>query len=190
MMSHLVRTLQHINTSLNGWAQGSVLGSLCIGAFTAAVGFLTPIKSLLLICFATTVVDMIFGIRVARKFKKKIESGKNWKGTLRKIIDEFTIIALAHGIEWSILDETGVFLLTGGVTAIVTLTELWSIIENLNTIDPNGPWKILGAFLKKKGEDYTGIELNFDKDEHTDDSKSTKEQTICDAMCDADSFFS
>lgn len=171
MMSHLVQTLQHINTSLNGWAQGSVLGSLCVGAFTAAVGFLTPIKSLLLICFATTVVDMFFGMKVARKFKKKIESGKNWKGTLRKIIDEFIIIILAHGIEWSILDQSGVFLLTGGVTAIVTLTELWSIIENLNTIDPRGPWKILGAFLKKKGEDYTGIELNFDKDEHTDDSE-------------------
>jgi len=114
---------------------------------------------------------MIFGMKVARKFKKKIESGKNWKGTLRKIIDEFIIIILANGIEWSILDQSGVFLLTGGVTAIVTLTELWSIIENLNTIDPRGPWKILGAFLKKKGEDYTGIELNFDKDEHTDDSE-------------------
>ena len=123
-----------------------------------------------MICFATTVVDMIFGIRVASKSKKKIESSKNWKGTLRKILDEFTIIALAHGIEWSVLDQSGVFLLTGGVTAIITLTELWSIIENLNTLDPKGPWRILGKFLKKKGEDYTGIELDFD-DEHTSDTK-------------------
>ena len=35
-------------------------------------------------------------------------------------------------------------------------------------MDPNGPWRMLGKFLKKKGEDYTGIELN--KDEHTDDT--------------------
>jgi len=47
---------------------------------------------------------MICGIRVARKQKKKIESGKNWKGTLRKIMDEFTIILLAHGLEWAVMD--------------------------------------------------------------------------------------
>lgn len=175
MLSHLNHLLQNISTALNGWAQGSVIGSVLLGAGIAITSFFAPIKSLLLICFATTVVDMFFGLRVARKFKKKIESGKNWKGTLRKIIDEFTIIALAHGIEWSVLDESGVFLLTGGVTAIVTLTEMWSIIENLNTLDPKGPWKILGAFLKKKGEDYTGIELDFEN-EHTSDPQSNKEQ--------------
>lgn len=43
---------------------------------------------------------------------------------------------------------------------------MWSIIENLNTVDPNGPWKIIGKFLKKKGEDYTGIELELNSDEH------------------------
>ena len=174
MLSHISNLFQSISTALNGWAQGSVIGSMLLGAGIAAASFFAPIKGLLSICFATTVVDMFFGLRVARKFKKKIESGKNWKGTLRKIIDEFTIIALAHGIEWSILDESCVFLLTGGVTAIVTLTELWSIIENLNTIDPKGPWKILGAFLRKKGEDYTGIELDFDN-EHNDDFKHSKE---------------
>jgi phage-related holin len=118
---------------------------------------------------------MIFGMKVARRFKKKIESGKNWRGTIRKIIDEFTIILIAHGIEWAVLDQSGVFVLTGGVTAIVTLTELWSIIENLNTIDPKGPWQILGKFLKKKGEDYTGIELDFNN-EHTDDNKVVDDQ--------------
>lgn len=174
MASHLSQTIEHIGTAINGWAQGSFIGGIFVGALSAAVGYFAPIKDLLLICFATTLVDMIFGMKVARKLKKKIESGKNWKGTLRKIIDEFVIIALAHGIEWSILDESGVFLLTGGVTAIITLTELWSIVENLNTIDPTGPWKILGSFLKKKGEDYTGIELNFDKnDKHGSDSDDT-----------------
>jgi phage-related holin len=118
---------------------------------------------------------MIFGMKVARRFKKKIESGKNWRGTIRKIIDEFTIILIAHGIEWAVLDQSGVFVLTGGVTAIVTLTELWSIIENLNTIDPKGPWRILEKFLKKKGEDYTGIELDFNN-EHTDDNKVVDDQ--------------
>ena len=174
-MTHITHTLQHIENAIYGMTNGSILGSMLVGAITAVAGFLAPIQYLLYICFACTVIDMIFGIRVARKQKKKIESGKNWTGTIRKIFHEFIIIALAHGIEWAILDESGVFVLTGGVTAIVTLTELWSIIENLNTIDPNGPWRILGKFLKKKGEDYTGIELDF-KNEHTDDNKVVDEQ--------------
>lgn len=69
------------------------------------------------------------------------------------------------------MDESGVFILTGGVTAIITLTEMWSILENLNTVDPNGPWRMLGKFLRKKGEDYTGIELDKEEHEHTDDRK-------------------
>jgi len=57
-----------------------------------------------------------------------------------------------------------VFVLTGGTTVIIALTELWSIIENLNTINPHGPWKALGKFLKKKGEDYIGTEIDLDDD--------------------------
>lgn len=174
MANHFTQTLQSIGNSINAMTQGTFIGSVLTGALAALTAFLAPVKGLLLVCFATTVVDMIFGIKVARKFKKKIESNKNWKGTLRKILDEFTIILLAHGIEWAVLDQSGVFLLTGGVTAIITLTELWSIIENLNTIDPKGPWRVLGKFLKKKGEDYTGIELDFDN-EHTDDTSAPKE---------------
>lgn len=167
MIKHLSQTLQHIGTAVNSITQGSIIGKWVIGLTSAITAFLTPIQYLLMICFAATIVDMICGFRVARKFKQKIESGKNWSGTLRKLIDEFTIICLAHGLEWAVMDESGVFVLTGGATIIITLTEMWSILENLNTVDPNGPWKLLGKFLKKKGEDYTGIELN--EDEHTDD---------------------
>ena len=167
MIHHLTQTLQNIGHAIHSMTQGSVIGNFLIGAGSVITAFLAPIQYLLLICFAATVVDMVCGWRVARKLKQKLESGKNWSGTLRKLIDEFTILALAHGLEWAVMDERGVFILTGGVTVIITLTEMWSILENLNTVDPNGPWRMLGKFLKKKGEDYTGIEL--DKDEHTDD---------------------
>lgn len=170
MADHFIHTLEQMQNAINAIVNGSVIGKLLLSAGAAVTAFLAPVQWLLVICFATTVVDMITGMRVARKLKQKIESGKNWSGTLRKILDEFLIILLAHGIEWAVLDESGVFILTGGVTAIITLTELWSIIENLNTVDPNGPWKVIGKFLKKKGEDYTGIELDFDKDEHNDDN--------------------
>ena len=175
MIHHITNTLHSIGNTINTMVNGSAIGTFLVGLGSAIVAYLTPIKWLLCICFATTIIDMIYGFKVARKQNKKIESGKNWEGTIAKIFNEFVIIALAHGIEWSIFDETGVFLLTGGVTAIITLTELWSIIENLNTIDPDGPWRLLGKFLRKKGEDYTGIELNFDN-EHTDNPVVDKEQ--------------
>ena len=176
MGHHFFHTVEKIGETINSMVNGSIIGKFLVAAGTAITAFLAPIQWLLLICFATTVVDMIFGIRVARKQNRKIESNKNWEGTLRKIIDEFIIVALAHGIEWAVLDQSGVFVITGGVTAIITLTELWSIIENLNTIDPDGPWRIIGKFLKKKGEDYTGVELDFDKDGHNDDNKVASEQ--------------
>lgn len=178
MIKHLSQTLSHIISAVNSIAQDSIIGKWAIGLVSIATAFLAPIQYLLMICFAATIVDMVCGFRVARKFKQKIESGKNWSGTLRKLIDEFTILCLAHGLEWAVMDEGGVFVLTGGVTIIITLTEMWSILENLNTVDPNGPWKLLSKFLKKKGEDYTGVEL--DEHEHTDDtnvaSKSRKKR--------------
>ena len=68
--------------------------------------------------------------------------------------------------------SNGVFVLTGGVTIIVSLTELWSILENLNTLNPKGPWRALSQFLTKKGEDYTGIDL--ETDEHNSDNSVVK----------------
>lgn len=175
MIQHLSQTLSNIASTINTMVNGSAIGKVLIGIGSAITSYFAPIWYLLVICFATTIIDMYYGIKVARKFKKKIESGKNWGGTIRKIRDEGIILSLLHGLEWAVLDESGVFLLTGGATIIITLTEVWSIIENLNTIDPKGPWRMLGKFLRKKGEDYTGIELNFD-DEHSDDLVVDKEQ--------------
>jgi hypothetical protein len=68
---------------------------------------------------------------------------------------------LAHLIEYAIFGADATLILSGGVTVIVTLTELWSILENLNTLNPKGPWKALGKFLRKKGEDYIGTEIEL-----------------------------
>ena len=173
MIQHLSNGLSRIYDTVNAMVNGSVIGKTLIAVGSAVVSYFAPIWYLLVICFATTILDMVYGIKVARKFKQKIESGKNWYGTLRKIKDEAVILALLHGLEWSVMDESGVFLLTGGATTIITLTELWSILENLNTLDPKGPWRMLGKFLRKKGEDYTGIELRDDKytDDHKDGSR-------------------
>lgn len=161
-MTHLLSSIGKMFTGLSG---DTILGKFSIAAASTLAAFFAPISALLVSCFAFTTVDMFYGIKVACKQKKKIQSSKSWKGTLTKLIDEFVIISLARLLEFSVLGNTGVFVLTGGVTVIIGLTELWSIIENLNTLNPDGPWKALGKFLKKKGEEHIGFELDDLKDE-------------------------
>lgn len=157
--------------AIDGFSLGTPIGKILIAIGTVLTAFYSPIVALLVTCFVFTAVDMFYGIKVARTFNKKIESHKSWAGTLTKILDEFTIISLARLLEFSVVGEQGVFVLTGGVTVIIGLTELWSILENLNTLNPDGPWRALGKFLKKKGEDYIGTEINLD----SDDTNTNKE---------------
>jgi len=145
---------------------------LTTGALITA--YFAPIAGLLFACFTCTIVDLIYGLKVAKRAGKKLTSSKSWKGTLSKIRDEFTIIMLAHLVEHVIAGAGGITLLSGGATVLICLTELWSIIENLNTLDPTGPWKILKKYLKKKGEDYVGIELEFDEDGKLDNVRTKK----------------
>lgn len=160
--------LQHISNTINTITHGSAMSKACIAAGSILTAYITPVVGLLVTCFALTAVDMMYGIAVARKQHKKITSDKNWHGTLAKLFHEITLLCMARLVEFTVVGSEGVFVLTGGITVIISITELWSIIENLNTLYPKGPWKILGAFLKKKGEDYTGIELELNDNGHTD----------------------
>ena len=162
--------ISSICNMFEGLSAGTWYGKAAIAAGTALAAVYSPIAALLVCCFAFTAVDMFYGLKVAHKFNKKIESSKTWSGTITKLLDEWVIISLARLLEMSVIDTEGVFILTGGVTVIIGLTELWSILENLNTINPSGPWKALGKFLKKKGEDYIGTEIDLN-DEHTNDNK-------------------
>lgn len=155
--------------SANTW-----YGKLAIMIGGAVTAFYSPIALLLVCCFVFTVADMVYGMKVARKSNKPLTSKQNWNGTLRKILDEFSIISLARLLEFSVMGEQGVFVLTGGATVIISLTELWSIIENLNTLNPDGPWRALGKFLKKKGEDYIGTEIDLNDDTKNDNVDSSE----------------
>lgn len=163
--------VQHIGSTINAITNGNAWANMMIGAGALLTAYASPIVGLLVTCFALTTIDMIYGIAVARKQHQKITSDKNWHGTLSKLWHEVVLIAIARLVEFTVLGTEGVFVLTGGITIIISLTEIWSIIENLNTLNPNGPWKVLKAFLKKKGEDYTGIELDGLDDEHSNDNK-------------------
>ena len=159
-----------IITAINSISGDTFIGKTIIATGALLTAYFTPIIGLLITCFATSFVDMVYGIQVAKMQHSKITSSKTRRGTWNKMKAEFAIIALARLLEFTVVGTTGVFVLTGGATVIITLTELWSILENLNTLYPNGPWRSLSKFLKKKGEAYTGIDLDFDKDDKHDNS--------------------
>ena len=159
-----------IITAINSISGNTFVGKTIIATGALLTAYFTPIIGLLITCFATSFVDMVYGIQVAKMQHSKITSSKTRRGTWNKMKAEFAIIALARLLEFTVVGTTGVFVLTGGATVIITLTELLSILENLNTLYPNGPWRSLGKYLKKKGEAYTGIDLDFNKDDKHDNS--------------------
>lgn len=159
-----------IITAINSISGNTFVGKTIIATGALLTAYFTPIIGLLITCFATSFVDMVYGIQVAKMQHSKITSSKTRRGTWNKMKAEFAIIALARLLEFTVVGTTGVFVLTGGATVIITLTELWSILENLNTLYPNGPWRSLGKYLKKKGEAYIGIDLDFNKDDKHDNS--------------------
>ncbi len=159
-----------IITAINSISGDTFIGKTIIATGALLTAYFTPIIGLLITCFATSFVDMVYGIQVAKMQHSKITSSKTRRGTWNKMKAEFAIIALARLLEFTVVGTTGVFVLTGGATVIITLTELWSILENLNTLYPNGPWRSLSKYLKKKGEAYTGIDLDFNKDDKHDNS--------------------
>ena len=171
ILQSMQNTLNNISNNLESITQGTFVGKLLISTGAVLTAYFTPILGLLLTCFTTTIVDMLYGFKLAHKQHKKITSDRNRKGTLTKLRDEFAIICLARMIEFTVIGTSGVFILTGGATVIIALTEIWSILETLNTLNPNGPWRSLSKFLKKKGEDYTGIDLDINDNNSRNDLK-------------------
>ena len=171
ILQSMQNTLNNISNHLESMTQGTFVGKLLISTGAVLAAYFTPILGLLLTCFTTTIVDMLYGFKLAHKQHKKITSDRNRKGTLTKLRDEFAIICLARMIEFTVIGTSGVFILTGGATVIIALTEIWSILETLNALNPNGPWRSLSKFLKKKGEDYTGIDLDINDNNSSNDLK-------------------
>ena len=169
-MNNILTQIGYMFNSICGQSQWA---KIWLGVSALLTAYIVPVVGLLVACFAFTVIDMIYGIKVAKKLGQKITSKKNWRGTLQKIKDEFTILLLAHLLEYTVLNDGVPLVLTGGATVIICLTEMWSILENLNTLDPNGPWKSIGVFLRKKGDEYTGMNIN-DKNNTVDNNVDVK----------------
>lgn len=169
-MNNILTQIGYMFNSICGQSQWA---KIWLGVSALLTAYIVPVVGLLVACFAFTIIDMIYGIKVAKKLGQKITSKKNWRGTLQKIKDEFTILLLAHLLEYTVLNGGIPLVLTGGATVIICLTEMWSILENLNTLDPNGPWKSIGVFLRKKSDEYTGMNTN-DKNDTVDNNVDVK----------------
>ena len=167
--------LASIGNTFNTISNGTEIGKLAVAASAILVAYISPIVGLLVACFACSITDMIYGIKVAKRLGKKITSKKNWKGTLTKIKDEFALILLAHLLEY-VIGYGDNFILSGGIAVIICLTEILSILENLNTLNPEGPWKLISKFLKKMGSDITDIDDNIIQQNDDDNKLVTKQQ--------------
>lgn len=170
--------ISSIGKMLTAVSNNTFSGKVAIAAGSLLTAYFTPIVGLLFACFACTTVDLWYGLKVAKSQGKKLTSRKTWKGTLTKLRDEFIMIMLGHILEFNIMGAEGMTILSGGTTVLICLTELWSILENLNTLNPDGPWRILKAFLKKKGEDYTGIEIDMNNDGTVNSIKSVNSNEL------------
>lgn len=104
---------------------------------------LAPVKMALLVAFGSCVLDLILGLMAARKRKEVIKSF-GLRRTAGKILIYEMAILCAFFIETYLLGPELMVLKI--VTAFIGLTELKSIMENLNELSEGS---LLKAILEK-----------------------------------------
>lgn len=72
------------------------------------------------------------------------------------------VIACCHLIDTEIITSLDLHMVEV-FSGIVCGVELWSIIENLQALDPTGPWKIFSKVIRSKGEKY--LDITIDKED-------------------------
>lgn len=154
-----MKLISSISKCLSAITHNEYLGKFCIAASAFLSSFFLPVLPVIILCFVAILIDCYYGIKVAYKQKAKIESRLSWHGSISKIKETFIVLVLARAIEYFIFKQTGLYILTCGAALLITLTEVWSILENMNTINPYGPWKAISTFLRKKGNDFLGLDI-------------------------------
>lgn len=134
---------------------------VCTSMTSILSTFFLPIWIPIVATCILIVIDMILGIRVSLKKGEKIQSRKAWT-TIKKLCFSTMMISCGHLVDQYILTSFNAHLVEG-FAGIVAGVELWSMIENLHTLDPTGPWKLFSKFLKNKGEKY--LDITIDKED-------------------------
>lgn len=187
ILKSIAECIDQIGTAVDAIANHSFINKICVLVSSFFTSFFLPIQFMIIFCMVLFLMDMYYGFKVARLLNNGIDPNRNWEGVLNKMKNAGFLLCAIHGIEYFILSQfTTTLVLTTCSSVLIAGTTLLSILENLNTMDPKGPWRLLGVYLKKKGKDYTEVDL---------DNKDTKNDTIknnneTDASCNSDIFTS
>lgn len=157
LLGQWVSTMNYFK-DITGDGPLKVLACLFAGATSWVVGSFTPLWTILFLLLLLVFVDAFLGCKISLKKGMKCESRRFWK-TLRKLGWCGAIVWFANRIDADILvsfDAHLVEFFAGAVAGV----ELWSIIENLAELYPDGPWKLLNKFIRKKGEKYLDITID------------------------------
>jgi len=108
--------------------------------------FLAPISSIIFGVVFLVACDLITGVIAAFKKKEKITSSKLSR-TISKLLVYFVTIVVCRIINEYLLFGADVVPLTSMVTSYIALTELKSILENLDKMT-KGKMSALGAIMR------------------------------------------
>lgn len=138
------------------------LGCLLTAMGSWILGSFVPIWTVLLLIAILVFTDAFLGCKVARSKGLKCES-RRFRRTLKKLCWCCAIVWFANRIDVDILVSFNAHLVEASA-GIIAGVELWSILENLNTLLPNGPWRVLSKVLRTKGEKY--LDITIDKEDY------------------------
>lgn len=155
-----VSTVNYFKELIN---DGPIKFFTCISTTLASAmsTFFLPIWLPIVAVGILIIIDMILGIRVSLNNGEKIQSRKFWS-TVKKLCFSSLMISCGHLVNEYILISVDAHLVEG-FAGLVAGVELWSMVENLQTLDPTGPWKIFSKFIKRKGEKY--LDITIDKED-------------------------
>lgn len=154
----MIKAVNGIVDTLSRLTNNSAVAGVTVTLTAFYASFFVPILPIILCSFGLTLLDCYYGIRVAKRYGV-IDSRKSWFGTIRKFKDLFLVFLAARAIELYVLMGVFEWALAGAFGIVVCITELWSVLENLNTLDPTGPWKVFSKYMKNKAEQYIGTDI-------------------------------
>lgn len=138
-----------------------LLTCILLSAGSWLLGTIIPIWPILLLLALFVFTDAFLGCKVSISKGEKCETRRFWK-TLRKLGWCFAIVWFANRIDVDIFKSFDAHLVEASA-GLIAGVELWSMLENLNTLYPDGPWKILSKVIRSKGEKY--LDITIDKED-------------------------
>lgn len=155
-----MKTRKNKRCKMKEWLMGLLVSTLAVFA---------PIKALLLVTGLLIFSDLISGILSARKKGQKISSA-GLRRTVTKVMVYNAAIMLGFVTETYMLD--GFLPLSKIAAGLISVVEMKSILENLDTINGNPIFKTL---IDKLGSINDGVKVVAVKEEVKSEEKASNE---------------